>query len=269
MSILHRRVKASSKPKGWLSPDQDALVPPRDVWIGPDDSIGHYFRWLWEYPAYLTLLADLEREQSVLELGCGHGRTAHGLLEYLRPPGRYTGLDVDRARVFDAQLRIHSRFPHFEFVWADVRSLNYNPNGKSDGASYRFPFADASFDVIYAASLYTHLLPEETRNYFRETRRVLNPGGRCLFSFFLLDQYRGPKTTISANYEFPHPYPGHPGVAVRDLVHPDNLIGYSIAALRREADAAGLRVVRMLPGLWSNNPGWALNEQDLVLFEGV
>ena len=58
-------------PKGWLNPEEDALVPPRHLWIGPRDAISHYYRWVWEYLAYLTLLCDLQRESSVLELGCG------------------------------------------------------------------------------------------------------------------------------------------------------------------------------------------------------
>jgi SAM-dependent methyltransferase len=261
-----RRSDASGKPKGWLDPFEDSLVPPREVWIGRDDSIAHYYRWIWEYLAYLPLVADLHREDAVLELGCGHGRTGRGLIDYLRPPGRYVGLDVDRTRIDDAQSRIQPRWPHFEYVWADVRNRHYNPQGAAEGASYRFPFLDASFDVIYAASLFTHLLPEEARNYFRESRRVLKPNGRCLFSFFLLDQYRGPGTTITPIYAFPYAYPGHGGVAVRDLACPDNLIAYSITTLRSYADEAGLRVARVLPGLWSNNAGWALNEQDLILF---
>jgi SAM-dependent methyltransferase len=260
------RPAASEKPKGWLDPLEDALVPPRATWIGPDDSISHYFRWIWEYLAYLTLVADLHREDAVLELGCGHGRTGRGLLDYLRSPGRYAGLDVDRERILDAQSRIQARWPNFRFVWADVRNRHYNPDGAADASSYKFPFPDASFDVIYAASLYTHLLPEETKNYLRESRRVLKPNGRCLFSFFLLDQYRGPGTTISRLYEFPNPYPGHTGVAVRDPEHPDDIIAYSTATLKAYAEHAGLHIARVLPGLWSENPGWAVHEQDLILF---
>jgi len=254
------------KPKGWLDPEEDSLIPPRELWIGPEDSIGHYFRWIWEYLAYLTLVADLRREDAVLELGCGHGRTGRGLLMYLRWPGRYVGLDVDRTRIEDAQSRFQARWPNFEFVWADVRNPQYNPSGATDAASYRFPFPDASFDVIYAASLFTHLLPDETRNYFRESRRVLKPRGRCLFSFFLLDHYRGPGTTTSPLYEFEHLLPWNTGVAVRDPAHPDAAIGYSLAKVETFANEAGLRIARVLPGLWTENPGWAVNEQDLVLF---
>lgn len=139
------------------------------------------------------------------------------------------------------------------------------PDGATDASSYKFPFPDAPFDVIHAASLFTHLLPDETRNYLRESRRVLKPNGRCLFSFFLLDNYRGPGTTISRLHEFPCPYPGDPRVAVRDLKRPDDIIAYSIAPLRSYAGDGGLRVAKVLPGLWSEKPGWAVHEQDLLL----
>lgn len=266
---LIRRLRGSApaaqplRPKAWLPPEEDALVPPRELWIGAGDSISHYYRWVWEYLAYLTLLCDLRRDSQVLELGCGHGRTARGLLEYLRAPGRYAGLDVDRARIEDAQARIQSRYPNFQFTWADVFSAQYNPEGAQPAVAYRFPFDDQAFDAIYAASLFTHLLPAEARRYLEESRRVLRPGGRCLFSLFVLDHYRGPGTTVSPLYEFHHRL--EEGVSVRDAAHPDDLVGYASAWLRDAAAAAGLRVDRILPGLWSESPGQAVNEQDLVV----
>lgn len=270
--VLFRRLVAGirwpaiPKPRGWLDKEEKGLVPPRKLWLGPDDSIGHYFRGVWEYLAYLTLIADLRREEVVLELGCGHGRTGRGLLSYLRWPGRYVGLDVDRRRIAYAQSRIQAKWPGFEFIWADVRNAHYNPQGSMEAASYAFPFADATFDLVYAASLFTHLLPDDTLNYFRESRRVLKRPGRCLFSFFLLDHYRGAGTTSSPLYEFPHAWPGCTGVAVRDPARPGHLVGYSLSALAEMAAQAGLGVERVIPGLWSENPGWAVNEQDLVLF---
>lgn len=250
-------------PKAWLSPEEDALVPPRRLWIGPGDSIQHYYRWIWEYLAYLTLLCELRRESAVLELGCSHGRTARGLLEYLRSPGRYCGLDVDGPRLDDARERLERRYPNFHFVHADVYNAHYNPRGASRAEAYVFPFDDASFDVAYAASLFTHLLPAETRQYFREARRVLRPGGRALFSVFVLDHYRGHGTSVSPLYEFHHQL--ERGAQVRDPEHPDALVGYSLEWLGRCAADAGLRLERVLPGLWSASPGFAVNEHDLLL----
>jgi SAM-dependent methyltransferase len=261
------RARAEERAKAWLHPDEDALLPPRRLWIGPEDSIHHYYRWVWEYLAYLVLLCDLRRDSCVLELGCGHGRTARGLLEYLRSPGQYRGLDVSGERVADAQARIQARYPNFQFLHADVYNAHYHAAGRVSAAEYAFPFDDGSFDVVYAASLFTHLLPDEAGRYLAESARVLRPPGRCLFSFFLLDHYRGRGTTVSPLYEPEHDLPGHAGVRVRDRESPDALVAYALDAVERLAARAGLRVVKVWPGLWCERPGAALNEQDLVLFE--
>jgi SAM-dependent methyltransferase len=251
------------RPKAWLHPEEEQRVPPRELWIGPDDSIHHYYRWIWEYLAYLTLLCELKRDGQVLELGCGHGRTARGLLEYLRAPGGYCGLDVDARRLADARERIERRYPNFRFIHADLWSADYNPRAVASAADYVFPFDDATFDVAYAASLFTHLLPDEARNYLGQTRRVLKRGGRALFSAFVLDHYRGPGTSVSPLYEFHHEL--EPGVCVRDRAHPDALVGYSRAWLEEAVSRAGLRLERLIPGLWAEGPGFAVNEQDLLL----
>ena len=242
-----------------------ASILPRKLWIGPNDSITHYTRWIWEYLAYLTIVVGLQRQDAVLELGCGHGRLSRGLLAYLRWPGRYVGLDVNPAAIADAQKRITARFPNFEFVRADVRSREYNPSGKYEAWAYVFPFDRETFDVIYAGSLFTHLLPDETANYFQEAARVLKLHGRCLFSAFILDYYRGPGTTTSSNYDFEHTLPGHPGVATGSARFPDAAIAYKLDTLRALASSAGLHIERVLPGLWADSQTWATNEQDLLV----
>ena len=215
-------------------------MPPRNLWQNSRESISHYYRWIWEYLAYLPLLCDARRESRVLELGCGHGRLAHGLLHYLRHPGYYRGLDVDREQIEAAQERIQRLSPAFQFVWADVYNRQTNPSGCLKAESFVFPFETGTFDVVFAASLFSHLLPDETRNYFLESRRILVSGGKCLFSFFVLDYYRGKGTSVSPLYEFEHAFPGHTGVAVRDREHPDVLVGYSLERISEYAKQAGL-----------------------------
>ncbi len=250
-------------PKAWLTAEEDSLVPSREYWQNSRDPISHYYRWIWEYLAYLPLLCDLQRESAVLELACGHGRAAHGLLQYLRSPGLYRGFDVDRRQVDLARELIQSRAPNFQFEWVDVYSRETNPSGEQRAESFVFPYEDESFDVVFAASLFTHLLPEETQRYFRESRRVLRFGGKILFSFFLLDHYRGRGTTTSPQYEPEHLL--EPGVAVRDPKFPDTLVAYSIDKVAAYAQSAGLEIERVLPGLWSESPGLAVNDQDLVV----
>jgi len=164
-------------------PNWDDLVPPRDLWVGPSDPLSHFMRWIWEYRAYLSLLCGLREDSAVLEIGCNHGRTAMGLLDFVRPPGRYEGLDILPKQIEFAQRHIQAAYPHFRFTLANIFNAAYNPAGQISAAEYRFPYEDASFDIAYAASVFTHLLPADAAQYLKESRRVLRPDGTCCYSF--------------------------------------------------------------------------------------
>jgi glycosyltransferase involved in cell wall biosynthesis/SAM-dependent methyltransferase len=249
---------------GW-----DRVIPERSMWPGPNDSVAHFLRWPFEYLAYLTLLCGLKRSDSVLEIGCNHGRTMLALLDYLRPPGRYEGLDILPSHIAYAQDHIQTIAANFRFSHADIINDAYNPGGTLDASSFCFPYADSSFNCAYAASLYTHLLPDATANYLGETDRVLQQDGKALFSFFILDFYGGPGTSCDPLYEFDGRLEDCDGVGVRDVDTPGAVIAYERAYLETLAGEAGLRVTNVLPGYWSAQGDFAVNEQDLVVFEKV
>ncbi len=247
----------------------EALIPPRALWVGPTDPVTHFLRWPIEYRAYLTLLCGMRQDASVLELGCNHGRTMLGLVDYLRPPGRYEGLDILPEQIEFAQKNIHAALPIFNFTHADIQNRLYNPQGKLSAESYRFPYDDGSFDVVYAASLFTHLLPAVLSNYLKETKRVLRQGGCCLFSFFLLENYRGPGTSVAQMYQFDYPLNGSKDVAVHDPEQPEQVIAYTSTLIGQIAADAGLKVRSVLPGYWSKAHDTNINEQDLVVLESL
>ena len=191
------------------------------------------------------------------------------LLDYLEPPGRYEGLDILAAQISFAQQSIHSRYPHFNFNLADVYNKFYNPTGKQSADAYTFPFADGSFDIVYGASLFTHLVPSDTVNYLKESRRVLLPGGQCLFSFFVLDYYRGREQSSQQFFEFDYPVRNFDGVATSNPDVPENLIAYNLSLIERVAEQTRLRVKRIIPGFWSKTHKVGVTEQDLIVFEAV
>jgi SAM-dependent methyltransferase len=250
-------------------PHWEPLIPPRRLWVWSSEPLSQFFRWAWAVPTYLNLLCDLRRDSSVLELGCSHGRTMLPLADYLQPPGRYEGLDILPEQIEFAQKNIHARYPHINFTLADVHHSYYQPQGRAKPEDYRFPYPDNAFNVVYAASLFTHLGPPAAANYFKQSSRVLRPGGRSLFSFFLLDYYHGPGTTTSDVFRFSHTVEGWDGVRVRDPERPDLLVAYQRAFIEQLGSDAGLRVSRVIPGCWSKHPDGSLFEQDLVVLEAV
>jgi glycosyltransferase involved in cell wall biosynthesis/SAM-dependent methyltransferase len=245
--------------------DRANLLPPLELWE-LDHSWEEFFSCPTEYLAYLTLLCDLRVSDAVLEIGCHMGRTMLGLWDYLRPPGRYEGLDVSAAHIHFATEHIHRIRPHFRFTLADVRHPRFNPSGTVDAADFTFPYPAGSFDVVYAASVFTHLLEPAAANYLEQSRRVLKPTGRCLFSFMLLDYYEQARAAgVHPEWEVPHRLEDTGGVAVADTRHPEDLVAYELEEIHRLAASAGLTVERVLPGSWSNTHKKWVHYLDLVL----
>jgi SAM-dependent methyltransferase len=134
---------------------------------------------------HVITLTQLRPEDRVLDVGCGSGRMAVPLTEYLTT-GSYEGFDITADTVKWCQKKITPAFPNFRFRLVDVYNKTFNPNGSLRGSEFRFPCLEASFDVVFLASVFTHMLPADVDHYLAEIRRVLKPGGRCLATFFIL-----------------------------------------------------------------------------------
>lgn len=101
----------------------------------------------------------------VIDLGCGIGRLTRYLVD--SPVARYLGTDILPEILAEAQKLAAGR-ETFSFAIAE---------------NFQIPEDDNKADIVCAFSLMTHLLDTEVRIYFRETARVLKPGGIGIFSF--------------------------------------------------------------------------------------
>ena len=116
----------------------------------------------------LAELCGVRAGDHVLDLGCGPGESAFGMLE--RVPGlRVTGLDISPAMIRFAKLRRRTlgtrhRADTAECVLGDAMNLAY---------------PDATFDAVTGHS-FLYLVPDATR-VLSEVARVLKPGGTCAF----------------------------------------------------------------------------------------
>src|SRR2546421_3757093 len=66
------------------------------------------------------------RRDSILDVGCGCGRIAAALTQYLDQDGSYVGVDIVPALVKFAQRWITSRYPHFRFLTLDQGNRSYD-----------------------------------------------------------------------------------------------------------------------------------------------
>ncbi|HXH44708.1 MAG TPA: methyltransferase domain-containing protein [Bradyrhizobium sp.] len=114
---------------------------------------------------FMRAKADLLREliarrlgtdrPDMLDVGCGVG-SLHPLLHGV--VGGLSGIDVSSASLVQARARNHG---------VDYREF--------DGR--KFPFADASFDLVTTICVMHHVAPAEWARFIAEMRRVTRPGG--------------------------------------------------------------------------------------------
>lgn len=240
---------------------RDRLVPSRHRldFVGDSD-----FRATGEeFLLHFRELAGLRPNDRVLDVGCGIGRMARVLVGELRPPGSYDGFDVV-AEAIDWCGRHYRHTPApFRFRHADVRNARYHPGGSSSAADFRFPYEDASFDLVLAISVFTHLLADAADNYLRQISRVLAPGGRLFATWFLLggdEETRG-----SPALSFSHPL----GAArVTDPAVPEAAVAYQLRWLHERLQAHGLRLREPVrAGSWRGTEGRSF--QDIAVAEST
>jgi SAM-dependent methyltransferase len=216
-----------------------------------------------EFFSLMVRIGFLEPHEKVLDVGCGVGRLAVPLTRYLDSEGRYEGVDIVPEYIDWCQRNITAKNPNFRFRVADIYNSAYNPNGKYRAADYRFPFDDASFDFVFLASVFTHMLPADMENYFREISRTMKPGGRCLITFFLLN----PESVAlmeagSSELAFAHDYGRYRAVDA-DTKEAD--VCYDEAYVLELYKRHRLQIIEPVHyGSWSGRPDF-LSFQDIVV----
>lgn len=122
----------------------------------------------------------------VLDVGCGMGRLPTGLLRVIGAVD-YTGIDVDAFAIRWCRKHIESRHPSFRFSHLGVYNERYQTDGKPLTPHFRFLFEDASLDIIYLFSVFSHTTEEDMRIYLNDFRRILSDGGGIFFTTFVED----------------------------------------------------------------------------------
>ncbi|KEO58176.1 class I SAM-dependent methyltransferase [Thalassospira permensis] len=159
-------------------------VPPEEaVFVGDGDyrAIGA------EFLGHFVRRAGLMPDHDVLDIGCGIGRMAVPLTQYLDASNAiYEGIDPVANGIEWCKRTISPAYPNFGFQTQDVKNALYNPEGSIGGRGMRLPFQDGAFDFTAMISVATHLPPEEIETYCAEVFRVLRPGGKLFLTAFII-----------------------------------------------------------------------------------
>jgi ubiquinone/menaquinone biosynthesis C-methylase UbiE len=252
------RTRRKARLFGTLAP----LVPSADAMFDGIPTLEAFKAGGEEFLRIYKDVAGLEPHERMLDVGCGIGRKTLPLTQYLNDQAVYQGVDITKVGIEWCRSRITPRFPNFSFLHIDVYNKHYNPDGKSRPSEYKFPFADESFDFVTLGSVFTHMLPADVENYLSEVRRVLTIRGRCLITYFLLNEESNRLIEAGrSTLNFEHVCDGY---RTESLEKPELAIAFDEKWIRGLYEKLGLTIQRVDRGSWCGRADY-LSYQDLIL----
>jgi ubiquinone/menaquinone biosynthesis C-methylase UbiE len=210
--------------------------------------------------------ASLTPNSHILDVGCGIGRLAVPLTSFLSKQGSYNGFDIVADGINWCTKNIASNYSNFTFKHIPLRNDLYNLATKSQAKQFVFPYNDNAFDLVVLTSVFTHMQYQEVQNYLKQINRVLKPGGKCLATFFVIDEAtkqiieNDPKV-MQFDYEYDTYY-------LHDANVKDANIAFKYDALMSLLQTANLNLVTFNKGWWrGTNKTNSFNFQDVVVVE--
>lgn len=131
---------------------------------GCKEAVGGNFVETGNLIAKLVKDLGLKPTDTLVDIGCGPGRLAFALGDYLAS-GRYVGFDIMEEPLAVARELCD---PAYEFRFTDT---------------FDIAMPDDSADMMTFISVWTHLQNHEAFKYLLEAKRVVRPGGKMVVSY--------------------------------------------------------------------------------------
>jgi len=221
-----------------------------------------------EFVAYAKLLGGLVASSRVLDIGCGCGMLELEL-ERALTEGECFGIDIHGPSIAWATRTIQQRAKNFHFIHADIYNAAYWPSGKLTARQFLDGIDIGQFDLVFAKSLFTHMLPDELDVYIGKIARWLRPAGKALLTFFLTNPIQEELAKRGKNQiEFTAPCEPGP-YRVRHRNAPTAAVAYEESYILEVFQKHGLRT--KIPadyGTWSGRTD-GLSFQDILVAERI
>lgn len=226
------------------------------------DSAKHYQNVMIAFFSEMYTRFQLNPQSKVFDLGCGSGRLAYPFAQLLSDEGKYYGADVWQEGIELCQ----NRFPFANMSFHTIPAKNnYYFDEFKPGVSNEFSLEflqSNELDLIFAISVFTHLVEEDARAYLREFKRTLKPSGCAYVTCFIIDKFfinfAHQQATI---HSFTEAAPGH----YQAYKGQDFFAGFTRRKWEEMVADAGLEIISFERGNWANKPGARTYQDILVL----
>jgi SAM-dependent methyltransferase len=251
-----------------LTNKTEILVPPSTILFDGSYSQKQFIEGGNKYLNIFKTLGLINQDSRILDIGSGNGQKAVALTSYLSSNGSYEGFDIFKVGIDWSSKHITKRYPNFKFQYVDVYNKHYNPDGTIIPLDFKFPYPDNSFDFAFLVSVFTHMNEKEILRYLSEINRVLKIGGKCLATFFILND--AVIANMKANdTERPFPYIFDDFATINPEM-PEDAIAFKQDKVIEMVKKAGFKEdIEIYMGTWSrtNLKGPTYDHQDFIVIE--
>ena len=226
------------------------------------DSAAHFQNTMVSFFSEMYHRFQLTPASHVFDLGCGSGRMAYPFAQLIDVSGKYYGADVWQEGIEICQ----QRFPQQTMSFHTIPAKNnyYFDEFKPDTPNnFTLDFiANTELDLIFAISVFTHLIEEDVRAYLHEFKRTLKPHGCAFVTCFIIDQFfMDFVDATNIRPSFKEVAPGH----YQAYKGQDFFAGFTRRKWESLVAEAGLEIISLERGNWAQKPGARTYQDILVL----
>lgn len=217
--------------------------------------------------AMIKLFSDLyhrfylQANYTIFDLGCGSGRLSYPFAKLVGNKGKYYGADVWAEGIDMCKARFTQ--PNMSFHLIPAKNNYYfdkfNPEVTNNFTLDFLP--DSSINLIFATSVFTHLIEEDARAYLHEFKRTLKPDGYAYVTCFIIDRFFMDYVAATNKYTaVKEVSPGH----YQAYEGQGFFGGFTRQKIEEMVRDAGLEIITLERGRWARKPG-ANTHQDLII----